>query len=174
MPELIACVRVGLLCVSLIIQKTRLLSTKAIPAASKPVDVKKVVAFGAAAAATGLGLGAVLLNDSKSVAHASANELHPAEYDWFHQNPWGALDHASYASHSHIHTPPVTVSCSDASPLSSPVWICVVTHCRMRRGFEVYRQVCSTCHSLDYIKWRNLVGVTHTLKQVKVRRPINI
>jgi len=32
----------------------------------------------------------------------------------------------------------------------------------LRRGFEVYRQVCSTCHSLDYISYRNLVGVTHT------------
>jgi len=41
-------------------------------------------------------------------------------------------------------------------------------HAALRRGFEVYRQVCSTCHSLDYIKYRNLVGVTHTLKQAKM------
>lgn len=37
----------------------------------------------------------------------------------------------------------------------------------LRRGFEVYRQVCSTCHSLNYICYRNLVGVTHTEVQAK-------
>merc|ERR1712194_608536 len=36
----------------------------------------------------------------------------------------------------------------------------------MRRGFEVYRQVCSTCHSLD-ICFRNLVNNTHTEEQAK-------
>jgi len=35
----------------------------------------------------------------------------------------------------------------------------------LRRGFEVYRQVCSTCHSLQYIHYRQLVGVTHTKEQ---------
>jgi ubiquinol-cytochrome c reductase cytochrome c1 subunit len=37
----------------------------------------------------------------------------------------------------------------------------------LRRGFEVYRQVCSTCHSLQFISFRNLVGVTHTEAQAK-------
>ena len=37
----------------------------------------------------------------------------------------------------------------------------------VRRGFEVYQQVCSTCHSLDLIYFRNLVGVTHTKEQAK-------
>ena len=32
----------------------------------------------------------------------------------------------------------------------------------VRRGFQVYRQVCSSCHSLNRIAFRNLVGVTHT------------
>jgi len=35
----------------------------------------------------------------------------------------------------------------------------------VRRGFEVYRQVCSTCHSLDYVKYRHLVGVIYTKEQ---------
>lgn len=35
----------------------------------------------------------------------------------------------------------------------------------LRRGYEVYRQVCSTCHSLKLIHFRNLVGVTHTEAQ---------
>jgi len=32
----------------------------------------------------------------------------------------------------------------------------------IRRGFQVYRQVCASCHSLDLIAFRELVGVTHT------------
>jgi ubiquinol-cytochrome c reductase cytochrome c1 subunit len=37
----------------------------------------------------------------------------------------------------------------------------------VRRGYEVYRQVCSTCHSLELINFRNLVGVSHTEEQAK-------
>lgn len=38
----------------------------------------------------------------------------------------------------------------------------------LRRGYEVYRQVCSTCHSADTLAYRNLVGVTHTEEQAKM------
>jgi len=31
----------------------------------------------------------------------------------------------------------------------------------IRRGFQVYRQVCASCHSIQYISFRNLIGVTH-------------
>ena len=37
----------------------------------------------------------------------------------------------------------------------------------IRRGFEVYRQVCSTCHSLEYKSYRELIGVSHTEEQAK-------
>jgi ubiquinol-cytochrome c reductase cytochrome c1 subunit len=37
----------------------------------------------------------------------------------------------------------------------------------LRRGFEVYRQVCSTCHSLEFKSYRELIGVTHTEEQAK-------
>lgn len=36
----------------------------------------------------------------------------------------------------------------------------------LRRGFHVYRQVCATCHSLERIHYRELVGVTHTTEQL--------
>ncbi|CAG8502710.1 17575_t:CDS:2 [Dentiscutata erythropus] len=38
---------------------------------------------------------------------------------------------------------------------------------RIRRGYQVYREVCSACHSLDRIAWRNLIGVSHTEDEVK-------
>lgn len=37
----------------------------------------------------------------------------------------------------------------------------------VRRGYQVYREVCASCHSLERISFRNLVGVTHTEEQVK-------
>lgn len=37
----------------------------------------------------------------------------------------------------------------------------------LRRGFEVYRQVCSTCHSLKLIRFRELVGLIYTEEQGK-------
>jgi len=37
-----------------------------------------------------------------------------------------------------------------------------------RRGFEVYRQVCSTCHSMDSFYFRELIGLIHTREQAKL------
>lgn len=40
-------------------------------------------------------------------------------------------------------------------------------HGSIRRGYQVYKQVCAACHSLKYIAYRNLVGVTHTEDEAK-------
>ncbi|KAH7926431.1 cytochrome c1, component of the mitochondrial respiratory chain [Leucogyrophana mollusca] len=40
-------------------------------------------------------------------------------------------------------------------------------HASIRRGFQVYREVCAACHSLDRIAWRNLVGVSHTADEAR-------
>ncbi|XP_017764135.1 PREDICTED: cytochrome c1, heme protein, mitochondrial isoform X2 [Eufriesea mexicana] len=40
-------------------------------------------------------------------------------------------------------------------------------HRSLRRGWEVYKNVCSACHSLDFLCYRHLVGVTHTEDEVK-------
>lgn len=37
----------------------------------------------------------------------------------------------------------------------------------IRRGFQVYRQICQSCHSIDKIAFRQLVGVSHTEEQMK-------
>lgn len=37
----------------------------------------------------------------------------------------------------------------------------------IRRGFQVYRQVCASCHSVDKIAFRSLVGVSHTEAELK-------
>lgn len=37
----------------------------------------------------------------------------------------------------------------------------------LRRGFQVYREVCASCHSLTRVPWRSFVGVTHTVDEMK-------
>ncbi|KAK9674897.1 cytochrome c1 [Basidiobolus ranarum] len=50
---------------------------------------------------------------------------------------------------------------SHNSPLST------FDHASIRRGYQVYKEVCSTCHSLDRIAFRNLIDVSHTEDEVK-------
>ena len=38
----------------------------------------------------------------------------------------------------------------------------------VRRGYEVYKQVCAACHSMNHTCFRHLVNVTHTEEEVKV------
>ncbi|CAI8038875.1 Cytochrome c1, heme protein, mitochondrial [Geodia barretti] len=41
-------------------------------------------------------------------------------------------------------------------------------HQSIRRGYLVYKEVCSACHSMQYISFRNLVGVSHTENEARV------
>jgi ubiquinol-cytochrome c reductase cytochrome c1 subunit len=45
--------------------------------------------------------------------------------------------------------------------------IASLDHSSVRRGYEVYKNVCAACHSMKYIAYRNLVGVTHTEAEAK-------
>lgn len=40
-------------------------------------------------------------------------------------------------------------------------------HASIRRGYEVYRQVCAACHSMNSIAFRNLIDVIYTEEEVK-------
>lgn len=37
----------------------------------------------------------------------------------------------------------------------------------VRRGFQVYKQVCSACHSMEFLNFRHLINITHTVEEVK-------
>ncbi|XP_031768562.2 cytochrome c1, heme protein, mitochondrial isoform X1 [Galleria mellonella] len=52
-------------------------------------------------------------------------------------------------------------------PWSHNGWFQSLDHASIRRGYEVYKQVCKACHSLQYIAFRNLVGVTHSEEAAK-------
>lgn len=40
-------------------------------------------------------------------------------------------------------------------------------HASLRRGHQVFMEVCSSCHSMNHLCWRNLVGVMYDVKEVK-------
>lgn len=67
--------------------------------------------------------------------------------------------YTAYASEDHI--PPQHLHWSHHG------WTGAYDTASLRRGYEVYRQVCSTCHSMDLIFFRNLVGFSHTDEQAR-------
>jgi len=47
---------------------------------------------------------------------------------------------------------------------------CVFTFlipCSIRRGYQVYKEVCSACHSMKFMYFRYLTDVSHTEDEVK-------
>jgi len=52
-------------------------------------------------------------------------------------------------------------------PWDAKEWNKTFDKASVRRGFQVYKEVCSACHSLKRIAFRNLVGVTHTEEEAK-------
>lgn len=87
-----------------------------------------------------------LLQEAKAES-AADHGLHAPAYPWAHNGPFESFDHASYV---------VTAALRPADDR------------RIRRGYQVYREVCSTCHSLDRVAWRNLVGVSHNVTEAKL------
>ncbi|KAJ3215552.1 cytochrome c1 [Dinochytrium kinnereticum] len=52
-------------------------------------------------------------------------------------------------------------------PWDHKSWFKSYDHASIRRGYQVYREVCAACHSMDLLAWRNLVGVSHTEAEAK-------
>lgn len=40
-------------------------------------------------------------------------------------------------------------------------------HASIRRGYQVYKQICAACHSMNYMYYRNLVGTIMTEEEAK-------
>merc|ERR1711976_572823 len=40
-------------------------------------------------------------------------------------------------------------------------------HSSIRRGYQVYKQVCAACHSMNYLAYREMVGVIFTEEEAK-------
>ncbi|KAG8222463.1 hypothetical protein J437_LFUL002198 [Ladona fulva] len=70
-----------------------------------------------------------------------------------------ALDQSVKASDLELHAP--------KNPWSHNGIFAALDHASVRRGYEVYKQVCAACHSVQYLAYRNLIGVTHTEAEAK-------
>ncbi|GLV45858.1 Cytochrome c1 [Carabus blaptoides fortunei] len=70
-----------------------------------------------------------------------------------------ALDQSVKASDLELHPP--------QNPWTHKGWFSSLDHASVRRGYEVYKQVCAACHSMKYIAYRNLIGVSHTEAEAK-------
>ncbi|XP_069815867.1 cytochrome c1, heme protein, mitochondrial [Dendropsophus ebraccatus] len=70
-----------------------------------------------------------------------------------------ALHNSVKATELELHAP--------SYPWSHGGFLSSLDHASVRRGYQVYKQVCAACHSMDYIAFRNLVGVSHTEAEAK-------
>lgn len=71
-----------------------------------------------------------------------------------------AMSTPVFASDLILHPP--KMPWSHNGPLSS------LDHASVRRGYEVYKQVCAACHSMEYLCYRNLVNVIMTEEEAKL------
>ena len=79
--------------------------------------------------------------------------LHPPHLHWTHSGLLDSLDHASIRRGYQV-----ILHYSIFSIFVSPIILDAV---------QVYKQVCAACHSLRYMAYRNLVGVSHTELEAK-------
>jgi Cytochrome C1 family len=119
-------------------------------------------------------------------------ELHQSRHTILYTNVTGESDHyqqGNYREQSMFHHSvaraclPITLSCiasnttakcsgEDHIPSLDYGWshhgaLASFDYRSIRRGFQVYRQVCASCHSVDKISFRTLVGVTHSESAMK-------
>lgn len=78
---------------------------------------------------------------------ASEGACKPAKQRWSHSGFFSSFDHARY---------PTNCNC-----------LAIILPFSIRRGYQVFREVCAACHSMEWISYRHLVGVSHTLEQAK-------
>ena len=69
-----------------------------------------------------------------------------------------ALDESVKAD---LHLHPPTLKWSHSGYIDS------LDHASIRRGYQVYKQVCSACHSMKFLAYRNLVGIAYTEEEAK-------
>lgn len=74
--------------------------------------------------------------------------MHPTQYPWEHAKWTKTFDHQAWVSIKNSQN--------------------AADFCSLRRGFQVYREVCSSCHSISRVPWRSFVGTTHTVDEMKV------
>ena len=110
------------------------------------------------------GVGGMLAGLGGASVIASAGEvedgLHPPSYPWPHEGIFDSYDHSSIRRGHQVYQ---QVGGRAAS------WHCCTEHeqCQCLLGPITAPQVCAACHSMQYLHWRQLVGVAYTEDEVK-------
>ncbi|KAG8481723.1 hypothetical protein CXB51_026637 [Gossypium anomalum] len=101
-------------------------------------------------------------------ADESEHGLEAPNYPWPHSGILSSYDHASLSAY-HLSLRPSSLQISDGFFLFSfydfPFFAQGETP--IRRGHQVYQQVCASCHSMSLISFRDLVGVAYTEEETK-------
>lgn len=82
----------------------------------------------------------------------AADSLHAIKYPWEHEKFTKTFDHQA--------------SVTTTLPHLNETYMKLITR-SLRRGFQVYREVCASCHSLNRVAWRTFVGTMHTVTEIK-------
>nr|OQO26079.1 Cytochrome c1, heme protein, mitochondrial [Rachicladosporium sp. CCFEE 5018] len=77
---------------------------------------------------------------------------------WYYTQ-FGRTAHAMTMQEEGLHATPY--------PWEHEKFLKTYDHAALRRGFQVYREVCASCHSLKRIPWRTLVGTMMTVDEAK-------
>merc|ERR1712093_124226 len=93
-----------------------------------------------------------------NVAAAASTTLALGSIAWYY-HLYGPVAHAMTPAEEGLHP--------TKYPWVHAGWTKTFDHQALRRGFQVYQEVCSSCHSLSRIPYRSLVGVTHTVDEAK-------
>lgn len=98
-----------------------------------------------------------------SVAQKSTQSANKSSLPWLAAGALTAVTagagYTLYASDYNLHPPKYEWNHNGA--LQS------LDHASIRRGYQVYKQVCAACHSMEYIAYRHLVGVSHTEEEAR-------
>ncbi|KAI2464370.1 cytochrome c1, heme protein, mitochondrial precursor [Annulohypoxylon bovei var. microspora] len=94
-----------------------------------------------------------------NVAAAASTALAIGSVAWYY-HLYGSTAHAMTPAEEGLH--------STAYPWVHNQWLKTFDHQALRRGFQVYREVCAACHSLSRVPYRTLVGTVLTVDEAKV------
>lgn len=97
------------------------------------------------------------------VVQKSTNSSKKSSSSWIAAGTLSAVvvgaGYTLHASDYNLHPP--KYDWNHSGPLQS------LDHASIRRGYQVYKQVCAACHSMEYIAFRHLVGVSHTEEEAR-------
>jgi len=101
---------------------------------------------------------------SMNIAAVASTSLAVGSIAWYY-HMYGPVAHASTPAEEGLHP--------TKYPWVHEQWFKTFDHQALRRGFQVYQEVCASCHSLSRIPYRTLVGTVLTVDEAKALAEAN-